>query len=97
MNGIPFSGIFGRSYYRTPLCSVGAGSTSGLRSGISPLYRKCVNFSASCASLRSCDIRGGGGAMPPSLASVVHTFEAVAGSWGPGSVVIAPTVNRVIG
>ena len=36
-------------------------STSGLRSGISPLYRKCVNFSASCASLRSCDIRGGGG------------------------------------
>ena len=35
--------------------------------------------------------------MPPSLASVVHTFEAVAGSWESGSVVIAPTVSRVMG
>ena len=31
---------------------------------------------------------------PPSLASVVHTFEAVAGSRGS---VIAPTVSRVMG
>ena len=31
---------------------------------------------------------------PPSLASVVHTFEAVAGSWGSVS---APAVSRVMG
>ena len=31
---------------------------------------------------------------PPSLTSVVHTFEAVAGRWGPVS---APAVSRVIG
>ena len=32
--------------------------------------------------------------MPPTLASVVHTFVAVAGSWGSVS---APTVSRVMG
>ena len=31
---------------------------------------------------------------PPSLTSVVHTFEAVAGRWGSVS---APAVSRVIG
>ena len=31
---------------------------------------------------------------PPSLTSVMHTFEAVAGRWGPVS---APAVSRVIG
>ena len=41
-------------------------------------------------------IWGGGGTRPspPSLASVVHTFEAVAGSRGSVS---APAVNRVMG
>ena len=39
---------------------------------------------------------GGGGNRPmsPSHASVVHTFEAVAGSWGSAS---AQAVNRVMG
>ena len=32
--------------------------------------------------------------MPPSLASVVYTFEALAGSWGSVS---APTVSRIMG
>ena len=35
----------------------------------------------SCRHRRSQDW-GGTGPTPPSLASVVHTFEAVAGSWG---------------
>ena len=41
-------------------------------------------------------VGGGGGTRPtpPSLASVVHTFEAVAGSWGSVS---AAAVSRVIG
>ena len=32
--------------------------------------------------------------MPPSLASVVYTFEALAGSWGSVS---APAVSRIMG
>ena len=46
---------------------------------------------------RSQDFCGGGGGIqptPPSLASVMHTFEAVAGSRGSVS---APTVSRVMG
>ena len=37
---------------------------------------------------------GGTRPTPPILASVVHTFEAVAGSWGSVS---APAVSRVMG
>ena len=37
---------------------------------------------------------GGTRPTPPSLASVVHTFQAVVGSWGSMS---APAVSRVMG
>ena len=48
------------------------------------MHRRCQDF---C-------LGGGTRPTPPSLASVVHTFEAVAGSWGSMS---APAVSRVMG
>ena len=45
------------------------------------------------AHRRSHDLGGGTRPTPPSLASVVHTFEDVAGSWGSVS---APAVSRVM-
>ena len=53
------------------------------------------NSSERCTHRRSQDFCLGGGTRPtpPRLASVVHTFEAVAGSWRSAS---TPAVSRVM-
>ena len=60
--------------------------------------RFSVIASSITSHMRCQDVCWGGGVVgtqptPHSLASVVHTFEAVAGSWGS---VNAPAVHRVI-
>ena len=47
-----------------------------------------------CTGVARIFVWGGTRPTPPSLASVVHTFEAVVGSWGSVS---APAVSRVMG